>query len=338
MAEIRNAGDMDALNYFYAALPLERLSGCNVLVTGATGLIGASVVDLLMHVPSLDFHVYASGRNEQRARARFGKYFADSHFHFLKYDVEDALQADVDFQYILHAASNASPNFFATDPVGVMLSNVVGTKNLLDYGRSHGMRRFLYVSSGEVYGEGDAEKWTERDSGYVDSMAMRSCYPTSKRAAETLCVAYARQYGVEAVVARPCHTFGPHFTESDNRAYAQFVRKARRHEDIVMKSAGEQFRSWLYVEDCASAIITILLKGENCEAYNVADENSCVTIRQLAETIAQIGGVKVVFDLPDDIERQGFSVIRKAVFSTEKLRGLGWQPRYTLREGLEKTV
>lgn len=330
---------MDALNGLHGNLPLEKLRGCNILIAGATGLIGSAVVELLMPLaPALDFHVYAAGRNVERASRRFGKYLPDSRFHFLEYDVEKALEHDADFQYIIHAASNASPNFFANAPVEVIMSNILGTKNLLDYGRRHGMRRFLYVSSGEVYGDGDVDKWVESDSGYVDSMAQRSCYPSSKRAAETLCVAFAHEYAMEAVVVRPCHTFGPHFTESDSRAYAQFVRKARAHEDIVLKSAGEQYRSWLYVKDCASAILTVLLKGENCEAYNVADENCCLTIRELAESIARIGGVKVVFDLPSDAERRGFSVIHRATFSTKKLRSLGWQPQYSLQEALRETV
>lgn len=334
MAEIINRMLMDG---FYEILPWEKLSGCNILVTGATGLIGSSVVDLLMQVPRLDFHVYASGRNEERARVRFSKYFQSEYFHFLKYDVEDALSSDVDFHYIIHAASNASPNFFAKNPVGVILANILGVKNLLDYGKKHSLRRFLYVSSGEVYGNGDKEKWDEHDSGYVDCMTMRSCYPTSKRAAETLCVAYAKQFGIDVVVARPCHTYGPNFTNSDNRAFAEFFRNVLKGEDIVLKSKGEQYRSWIYVEDCACAILTLLLKGDSCEAYNIANEESCVTIRSLAEQIAQLGGVKLTFELPSDMERQGFSVIKKATFDTSKLQELGWFPKYSLKEGLKIT-
>lgn len=328
---------MDTLNNMYEKLPWEKLRGCNILVTGATGLIGSSVIDLLMSVPHLDFHVYASGRNEDRAKMRFGEYFSNTHFHWIKYNVEDALDSDVDFHYMIHAASNASPNFFAQNPVGVILANILGTKNLLEYGKDHGLKRFLYISSGDIYGNGDNEKWTEVDSGYVDCMTMRSCYPTSKRAAETLCVAYSKQYGLDVVVGRPCHTYGPHFTTSDNRAYAEFFRKALRGEDIILKSKGEQYRSWIYVEDCANAIAAILLKGKNCEAYNIADEDSCVTIKSLAEQIAMLGGVGLEFDLPSDIEKQGFSVIRKAVFDTSKLRKLGWSPLYSLKQGLEKT-
>lgn len=318
-------------------LQWNKLDYCNILVTGATGLVGSSIIDLLMKHTVKNCHIYASGRNESRAKTKFSKYYGKENFHFFRYDVEKPLESEIKFDYIIHAASNASPNFFANNPVGVIMSNIIGTKNLLDYGREHGMKRFLYISSGEVYGNGDVEKWHETDSGYVDCMTMRSCYPTSKRAAETLCVAYAKQYDVDVVVARLCHTYGPNFTEQDNRAYAQFFIKALQGEDIVLKSTGDQYRSWLYVEDCASAILTILLNGQSCEAYNVADEVSCVTIKELAEKIAKLGKVKVVFDLPSDIERKGFSVIKKATFDTSKLLDLGWKAKYSLDEGLKST-
>ena len=319
-----------------AEINFEKIDGCNILITGATGLIGSCIVDELMK--NAGCHVYAAGRNIERAKTKFGTYFQSKRFHFIQYDVEKPLDGNVIFDYVIHAASNASPNFFVSNPVEVIMSNIMGTKNLLDYGRTHGMKRFLYVSSGEVYGNGDVEEWKEDDSGYVDCMTMRSCYPTSKRAAETLCVAYMHQHNVDVVVARPCHTYGPGFTESDTRAFAQFVRNARKHEDIVLKSKGEQYRSWLYVKDCVSAIFTILLNGQSGKAYNVADKKSCITIRELAETIADIGGVKVVFDEPSDVEKQGFSVIRKAVFDTSKLEALGWKPRYSLQGALVETI
>lgn len=322
-------------NYEY--IPFEKLDGKNILVTGACGLIGSAVIDFLIE-NNANCNIYAMARNRNKIEKRFAHYLGNPLFHIVEGDVNVPLTQDITFHYMINAASNANPNAYATDPVGTMWTNINGTKNLLDYGKEHGLERFLYVSSGEVYGNGDVDEWKESDSGYVDSMTLRSCYPTSKRAAETLCVAYSLQYGIETVVARPCHTYGPHFTDSDTRAYAQFVRNARNHEDIVLKSKGEQYRSWLYVKDCASAILTILLKGQNGEAYNVADENSCVTIRELAETIANVGGGKVVFDLPSDVEKKGFSVIRKAVFNTSKLESLGWRPNYQLREALIETI
>ena len=186
------------------------------------------------------------------------------------------------------------------------------------------MKRMLFVSTGEVYGEGDGRDFTEEYSGYVDCIKPRSCYPSSKRAAETLCASYVVEYGADVVIARPCHTYGPHFTEQDNRVYAQFIRNVINNEDIVMKSTGEQFRSWCYVVDCVSALLHILLKGECGQAYNIADSNSNISIRKLAETIAKIGGKKVVIDVPSEAEGKGYNVVTKSVFSTEKLEKLGW--------------
>ena len=208
----------------------------------------------------------------------------------------------------------------------------------MEYGLQHGMQRFLYVSSGEVYGEGDGRKFTEDYSGYVNCATPRACYPSSKRAAETLCVSYAAEYGADVVIARPCHVYGPHFTEQDNRVYAQFIRNVLRGEDIVMKSTGEQYRSWCYVVDCVSALLYILLKGECGEAYNIADAESNISIRELAETIAGIGGRNVVMDLPDVDEKRGFNPVTKSIFSTEKIESLGWKPYGNYIEGFEKAI
>ena len=328
----------DILRTLEQDLPWEIRSGANLLVTGATGLIGGCLVETLMMNPRKDYQVYASGRNEDRARVRFKDFAEEPAFHFVKYDVMQPLENDVRYDYIIHAASNASPNFFAQKPVEVIKSNIDGVANLMEYGLDHGMKRFLYVSSGEVYGEGDGRVFTEDYSGYVDCAKPRSCYPSSKRAAETLCVSYAAEYGADVVIARPCHTYGPHFTEQDNRVYAQFIRNVLRGEDIVMKSTGEQFRSWCYVVDCVSALLHILLKGESGEAYNIADADSNISIRELAETIAAIGERKVVIDLPDADEKRGFNPVTKSVFSADKLKLIGWKPQNHIPEGLEHTI
>lgn len=319
-------------------LPWEKLSGCNILVTGATGLIGGCLVDTLMANPHREYQVYAAGRNEERARRRFAEYEGDDAFHFLCYDVLEPLQTEGKYDYIVHAASNASPNFFAHKPVEVIKSNIVGVVNLIEYGLQHGTKRFLYVSSGEVYGEGDGRVFTEDYSGYVNCATTRACYPSSKRAAETLCVSYAAEYGADVVIARPCHVYGPHFTEQDNRVYAQFIRNVLRGEDIVMKSTGEQFRSWCYVVDCVSALIHILLKGENGQAYNIADAKSNISIRELADIIAKNKGKKVVIDVPDTDEKMGFNPVTKSVFSTDKLERLGWTAKTPIKEGIRHTI
>lgn len=319
-------------------LPWQQLSGKNILVLGATGLIGGCLVDMLMQHEKPDYQVYAAGRNEERANRRFSAYLDSGHYHFLPFDVTAPLSVDICFDYIVDAAGGACPQLYSEDPVGVMKSNIFGVDNLLRFGLQHGLKKLVYVSSGEVYGEGDGRVFEESYSGYIDPTTVRACYPSAKRASETLCICYAHQYGIEVSIARPSHIYGPFFTESDNRVYAQFIRNVLRGEDIVLKSKGEAFRSWTYVVDCAMALLYILLKGGNGEAYNIANEESNVSIRTLAETVADLAGRKVVFDIPDDASHGNTTPITKAVFATDKLEALGWKPNTLLKDGLAHTI
>lgn len=319
-------------------LPWDKFDGCNILVTGATGLIGSCLVDVLMLHPNKKYNVYASGRNKERALSLFSKYKEDEDFHFFVYDVTNPLESNINFHYIIHAASNASPNFFSAKPVEIIKSNIYGVINLINYGLKHDLRRFLYVSSGEVYGEGDGRKFTEDYSGYVDPTQSRSCYPSSKRTAENLCVAYSEEFGVDTVIARPTHVYGPHFTESDNRVYAQFIRNVINEEDIIMKSTGSQYRSWCYVVDCVSALLHILLKGERGQAYNIADNSSNISIKKLAEIIANLSNKQVIQQDPSNIEKIGYNVVTKSIFSTDKIEKLGWKIESSFTEKMISTI
>ena len=317
---------------------ISELNGCNVLVTGATGLIGSALVETLL-TTSTTCHVYAACRNVEQGKSRFAPHNNCQRFHLLNYDVTQPLMGDICFDYIIHAASPASPNSFSQYPVEVMTANFLGVKHLLDYGMKHDMKRLLFVSSGEIYGEGDGHAFSEKDSGYINCNSPRACYPSSKRAAETLCASYVSEYGTDIVIARLCHTYGPYFTKNDNRVYAQFLRNVIRGEDITLKSQGMQMRSWIYISDAISGILHILLKGEKGEAYNVANPQSCITIRQMAELTASLAGRKVVFDIPkDDLYQGNTTPISCATFSTKKLQTLGWQPQYSMEEGLRKTL
>ena len=219
-----------------------------------------------------------------------------------------------------------------------MKSNLYGVCNLMDYGINNGMKRFLFISSGEVYGEGDGRVFTEEYSGFVNSNSPRSCYPSSKRAAETLCASYRTEYGVDVLIARPCHTFGPFFTESDNRVFAQFIRNILQDQNIVLKSSGEQLRSWCYVVDCVSGLLHVLLKGDSGEAYNIADPQSNVSIKELASIVASIGNKKVIVSCPNQGERMSFNPVTKSVFSIEKIKSLGWIPKTSLKKSIKHTI
>lgn len=337
----------DIAQLFAHGLNLERLHGKTILVVGATGLIGSCIIDVLMQNPHRCYEVIASGRNRERAKQKFSAYWEDCHFYFAEIDVmrpirksmnrlitEEVYGTLLHVDYVIDAASNASPNFFKDNPVEVMLANIDGVKHLMEYGLSHGMKRMVYISSGEIYGEGEGKEFTEKSSGYVDCASVRACYPSSKRAAETLCMAYGAEYDADVVIARLSHTYGPGFTESDNRVYAQFIRNVLRGEDIVLKSKGEAYRSWLYVVDAAHAILRLLLDGEKNNAYNVAHSESNISIRQLAELIARMAHRQVIFDIPQDAQQGNTTPITKAIFNTDKLKALGWKPLFSIEEGL----
>lgn len=300
---------------------LEDLAEKSVMVTGASGLIGSYVIDMLMtanRLFNLNITVYALGRNRDRLDKRFHRIKTDR-LVYVEQDVNQALTMDCPADYLIYAASNAYPAAFVKDPVGTMMSNIAGTKALLEYGRNHGCKRFLFVSSGEIYGQGDLslEEYTEDYQGYVDILQPRSCYPVSKRAAETLCCAYTKQYGLDTVIVRPCHTYGPNTTEKDNRATVQFVNNVLQGENIVLKSAGSQMRSYCYVADCATALLTVLLHGKSQEAYNIANPAARVTIAEFARIAAQQSGCEVVYEDPDQAAIEEQTPIAKQVLSSK---------------------
>lgn len=319
------------------ALPdVQKLRSARILITGATGLVGAFLTDCLLALSdqnALDLRLYALCRNAARAKERFGE-----RVNAIAADVSEAT-ALPECDYIIHAASNAHPKAFSADPVGTMLANILGVRNLLEHLRAQGHGRLLFVSTGEIYGDNPAirDGFAETDFGKIDSMNPRACYPESKRAAETLCASYLSQYRVDSVVARLCYVYGPTITNENSRADAQFLRSALSKTDIIMKSAGAQVRSYCYVADAARALITILSGGESGSAYNVANRAAVRSIREYAEALAKVAGVQVKFETPEDAEKRGYSTVSRAVQKPDRLEALGWKPLFSFEEGIEHT-
>ena len=314
-----------------------------VLVTGASGLIGSFLTDALMLLNAeqrAGMTLYAAGRSHEGMIRRFGDALTDGRLTWTPYDSTRPLAFDAPVDLIVHAATSAHPMAYSTDPVGTMQANLMGTMELLEYLRGHGDARLVFLSTGEIYGENPElpEGFRETDHGWVDPMRPRSCYPESKRAAETLCASYAAQYGVNARVARLCHVYGPTFTPRNSRADAQFLRNALNGEDIVMKSNGAQVRSWCYVPDAVNALLTLLRAGESGQAYNVAPRQAVASIREYAQTLADLSGVQLRFDLPPAVEQAGYTRVTRAVLNPAKLEALGWRARYDLHTGLAHTL
>lgn len=332
----------DIENAIGSVVNIEFLMDSSILVAGAAGLIGSYIVDILLEYNRLhsgNITIYAMDRSAERLAARFGDVKTDK-LIYIEHDINQTLDLDCTTDFIIHAASNAFPAAFNSDPVGTIMSNILGTKLLLDYASSHGCRKFLYISSGEVYGQGDLslEAFEESYSGYVDPCQARSCYPSSKRTAETLCVSYAKQFGLDTVCVRPCHTYGPNATAADNRANVQFINSAMNGEDIVLNSAGTQLRSYCYIADTACAIVSVLTSGTTGEAYNIAYSKSRVTIAQFAGIVASQTGRRLIFADPDAVALAERTPIAKQVLNAEKLEATGWQGHYTAEDGIAHTL
>jgi nucleoside-diphosphate-sugar epimerase len=318
------------------------LNNKSILITGASGLIGSAIIDTLIYknmIENSGIRIYATGRYEENIYQRFGKFTDADFFSYIKYDANSNIDFDLNIEYIIHSAGNAHPMVYSLQPVETMISNFYGINNLLSYAKEHSVSRVLYISSSEVYGQKtNNEPYKEEDYGFVDILNPRACYPSSKRAAETLCASYKREYDLNVLVVRPGHIYGPTMTASDTRVFAQFARNVLNGNDIVLKSAGQQFRSYCYVFDCVSAILTVLLNGEAGEAYNISNKNSIITIRQLAECFAKHSEKRVVFENPDKIEAQGYNLMNDSALDARKLEGLGWHGLYDIDEGVYRTI
>lgn len=312
-----------------------------LLITGASGLIASFLIDLLCYAnQEMNAHIkiYALVRDKEYAAKRYQSVMYSQDFHLLVQDVCMPISLDVSVDYIIHAAGDGYPEAFKSRPVETMLPAIVGTLQLLEYARANKNVRFLYVSSGEVYGTAAKEEFVETDSGYVDSMKSRSCYPSAKRAAETLCVSYAEEYGVDTVVVRPSHIYGPNTSKKDNRASAQFFQNVARGENVVLKSDGKQMRSYTYVADCVSGLLTVLICGKAGEAYNISNSDAKVTVALFAELVAELGGVECIRHGSEKERNKSDIASSGRVLNDEKLRNLNWQGRYSVSRGIRHTL
>lgn len=325
-------------------LPWSKFQNKSVLLSGATGLIGSFLVDVLMqkNTEGLNCKIYALGRSISKAENRFSRWWGDSHLTFFAYDVNRAFdREELDtVDYIIHLASNTHPMQYSTDPIGTISTNIVGLQNMLEFAVKHHSKRFVFASSNEVYGEnrGDIELFDEDYCGYINSNTLRAGYPESKRCGEALCQAYISQKGLDVVIPRFTRSYGPTMQLTDTKAISQFIYKSILGENIVLKSAGTQNYSYTYMVDAVGGLLYVILCGISGEAYNIADEGSNITLKDLALIIAEYSNKKVVFEIPDKVEAAGYSKATKALLDGSKLKRLGWNPLYTINDGIPRTI
>lgn len=316
-----------------------RLRGASVLVTGAGGLIGSIAVRSLLAADreyGLGLTVYALGRDRARLEKAVG---AESEsLRFAVCSVEDSPLPCPPADYVLHCASPTASEYFCSHPVETAGTIVKGTENILRYAMSSGTKKTVFLSSVEVYGQiTEKIRLGEEHQGYVDPLSVRSSYPMAKRMAECLCKCWCKEYGVPVVSARLTQTFGPGMPPSDNRVFAQFAKAAANGSDIVLKTTGQSAKSYVYTTDAVIALFYLLFRGENGTAYNVANENTLCTVREMAELVSQLGPkpVNVVTDTRNSAIYPPDTFLD---LDCSRLKALGWTPQTGLRQMYERLL
>ena len=328
---------------------LRELMGRSVLVTGATGFIGSYLIGAVMryaasHPESAEgTEILAVVRDEGKAAAMLEAIGGESAGFVTILTVKDIAEpfdTEKNIDYIIHCASNAGPKEYMADPVGTMMSNLQGTRNMLELAVRKNVRKLLYVSTIEVYGRVDEGLLREDSYGTLDALNPRSCYPISKKACENLCVSFRAQFGANAVIGRLSYIYGPGMKENDSKVVACFPKQVAAGEDIVLKSAATQRRSFTYIGDAVSGLLCVLVKGEPGEAYNIAADQSVFSIRELAEKLVRLAenGTQVRSELPDEQEKKAFSVIADAVMDNEKTKKIGFAAVTAPETGLARVL
>lgn len=310
-------------------IPWELLRGKTFFITGATGLVGFTLVNALLYAnekKNLGLRVLALVRDKKRAEARFENWKNqwDNTLKFIIGNVEDLPEVSEPIDYIVHGASKTASKSFIQQPVETINTAVYGTGNILKLAKSKKIQGMVYLSSMEVYGyPKKGHKVTENEIGALSPLIIRNSYPISKQLCEGLCAAYASEYGVPVMIARLTQTFGPGVNYNDGRIFAEFGRCVLEKKDIVLHTRGETERCYLYTADAVTAILTVLLKGRPGQAYNVADEGTYCSIAEMAEKVASMGDIKVCYELEDN-GKNGYPNTLYMDLDTSLLKSLGW--------------
>lgn len=313
-----------------------------ILITGANGLIGTVLIDAILFRNKefeSNIKIIALSRNQNKLKQRFIDYIDNNNFSYISADTASTLPSFENIDYIVHLASNTHPALYSSDPINTIMGIVDGTKNILDLASKHNVRCFLNASSVEVYGEnrGDVERFTEEYCGYINCNTLRAGYSEGKRLSESLCQAYIKEKNTNVINARFGRVYGAPMLPTDTKSTSQFIHSAVMDQDIILKSKGLQEYSYVYVADAATAILTLLTKGLNGNSYNISNDE-IISIKETAYIISSFSNNKVITVLPDEEEKSGHSIVQKAIMDSSKLKKLGWESKYNLRNGLGRTL
>lgn len=325
-----------------ASVHWELLKNKTILITGATGLIASWLSFMLIYLNeknNYNIKLILLARNKKKLEEAFGN--ESLNMLYKVQDVCEKITVNSNLDYIFHAAGAASPYDIVHNPAGIAKTNTLGTLNVLEVARSANTQKVIFTSTREVYGKVEGKDLiTEKDMGIIDPLDSRSCYPEGKRMAETLMKSFSLQYGIKFNTLRIAHVYGPGMQlQNDGRVMADFLKDALNKEDIQIKSNGTAVRSFCYITDAAEAFFRILIYGKNNQAYNIANESEPVTLLDLAHRIQAITkNNKSVHIISNQNPEPGYCNYKRTGLNTSKTESLGWKPKVSLSEGINRTI
>lgn len=333
--------EKDIQEFVQSFTTVDWLKDKTVMVTGATGLLGSCTVKCLLGLNKayqLNLQVIAVVRNLDKAKMMLGDGVSNLTYYLYNFDSAEPFLAPK-FDYIFHYASPTTSRYFVEHPVETIKSVVNGTEAMLDYQRRNPNACMVYASSMEVYGviTDDSKSLDESMLGSLSLTDTRSCYPQGKRMAELMCFTYAKEYQLHVRIGRLAQTFGAGIASSDNRVFAQFARSIINNEDIILHTEGKPARDYCYTTDAIRGLFFILMRGEDGECYNIANEDTYCTIREMADMLCREFNPNshTVIQLKSGL---GYPATTKLKLSTSKLRKLGWQPRIGLKDMFARLI
>ncbi len=330
------ASYLEELKRYQKKYSCEFLKNKTLCLSGGTGLIGSFFVDLIL-TQNINCKIILLVRNELKAKKRFEKFNYDSRLIFKECDLTKEINIDGNVDYVLHLASLTDPYNYANHPIEIMMTNFLGTKNLLDLAKNKKAKFFL-SSSNEVYGISDKKLLKEDDYGYINILDPRSCYNESKKAAETLCSCYKKEFNLDIVIARFSRVYGPTMKLEDTKVLSQFIVKVLNNEDIVLKSDGKQLFNYTYVGDIAIAMLILLEQNHNSLTYNV-NNSDLIALKDIASFLANLSSKKVIFEIPDAQEKAGYSRALVSSLNPEKFESeFKFKLDTLLFDGLKRTL